>query len=114
MQRPQEPFQRVDVEVAKQLIDEGKVRVIDVREPDEWQAGHIPVADHIPLGQIVNQPLTALEGDVSQPLLFVCAVGGRSAVACEVAAAMGYTELYNLEGGTVAWARGGLPVNTGT
>ncbi|OGG47849.1 MAG: hypothetical protein A3F84_29245 [Candidatus Handelsmanbacteria bacterium RIFCSPLOWO2_12_FULL_64_10] len=113
MQHPQEPFRRVTVAEAKQLIDDGKVRVVDVREPDEWRAGHIPLADHVPLGKIVNQPLDALEGDVTQPTLFVCAVGGRSAIACEVAATMGYTELYNLEGGTTAWIRTGLPVNTG-
>ncbi len=113
MQRPQEPFQRVTVEEAKELIERGKVRVVDVREPDEWQAGHIPQANHIPLGQIVNQPTSALVGDPSQPMLFVCAVGGRSAIACEVAATMGYTVLYNLEGGTTAWIRSGFPVDTG-
>jgi rhodanese-related sulfurtransferase len=113
MQHPNEPFRRIGVEEAKRLIDEGKVRVVDVRQPDEWQAGHIPVANHIPLDKIVNKPTESLEGDLSQPTLFVCAVGGRSAIACEVAATMGFTELYNLEGGTTAWIRSGLAVDKG-
>ncbi|MSQ23511.1 MAG: rhodanese-like domain-containing protein [Chloroflexi bacterium] len=114
MRRTEEPFQRINVDDAKRLIDEGQVKVIDVRQPDEWVAGHIPQAEHVPLDGIVNQPLTTLTGDKESAYLFVCAVGGRSAIACEVAAAMGFTELYNLEGGTTAWIKSGLPVNTGT
>ena len=113
MAQPQEPFQRINVEEAKRLIEEGKVHVVDVRQPDEWQAGHIPVANLIPLDRIVNKPTESLTDEHTQPLLFVCAVGGRSAIACEVAATMGYTELYNLEGGTSAWIRSGLPVDRG-
>lgn len=113
MRQAQEPFKRIGVDEAKQLIEQGKVRVIDVREPDEWVAGHIPQANHIPLGGIVNHPTDTLTEPKEQALLFVCAVGGRSAIACEVAAAMGYAELYNLEGGTTSWRNGGNPVNTG-
>src|SRR5688572_4793513 len=84
--QPREPFKRINVEEAKQLMAEGKVRVVDVRNPDEWQAGHVPNATHIPLPQILNNPDQTLQGDRDQPMLFVCAVGERSAVACEVAA----------------------------
>ncbi len=48
MTQPQEPFKRIGVDEAKRLIDEGKVRLVDVREPDEWTSGHIPQATHIP------------------------------------------------------------------
>ena len=113
MAQPQEPFKRIDVDEAKRLIDEGKVRVIDVREPDEWTSGHIPQATHIPLPQIVNNPEQSLKGDTEQPVVFVCAAGQRSAVASEVAAMLGYKEIYNLEGGTIAWIRSGKPVDTG-
>jgi rhodanese-related sulfurtransferase len=98
------------VDEAKRLIDEGKARVIDVREPDEWRSGHIGQATLIPLPQIMNNPESALEGDREQPQLFVCASGSRSAVACEVAAMLGYKELFNLEGGTIAWIKDGNPV----
>ncbi|MGH2668963.1 MAG: rhodanese-like domain-containing protein [bacterium] len=43
-------------------------------------------------------------------MIFVCAEGVRSAVACEVAAAIGKKQLYNLEGGTVAWGKQGYPL----
>jgi rhodanese-related sulfurtransferase len=108
--QPQEPFKRIGVEEAKQLIADGKVRVVDVRNPDEWVTGHIPVAEHIPLPRIVNSPEASLTGDKEQPQLFVCAVGERSAVACEVAAMLGFKEIYNLQGGTTAWIREGNPV----
>jgi rhodanese-related sulfurtransferase len=106
----QEPFKRIDIEEAKRLIAEGKVRVVDVRNPDEWVGGHIPQAIHVPLPQIVNNPQASLQGDLEQPQLFVCAVGERSAVACEVAAMLGYKEIYNLSGGTTAWVKNGNPI----
>lgn len=110
MQQSQEPFKRIGVDDAKKLIEEGRVRVVDVREPAEWVSGHIPQAIHIPLGGIVNNPNANLSGDFEQPQLFVCAVGERSAIACEVAAMLGYKEIYNLSGGTIAWIKGGNPV----
>jgi rhodanese-related sulfurtransferase len=108
--QPQEPFKRINVDEAKRLMAEGKVRVVDVRNPDEWAAGHIPQAVHLPLPSILNNPNSTLEGDLEQPQLFVCAVGERSAVACEVAAMLGYKEIYNLSGGTTQWIREGNPV----
>lgn len=110
MQQPQEPFKRIGVDEARRLIEESKVRVIDVRNPDEWQAGHIPQATLVPLPQIVNNPEQSLTGDKDEPHLFVCGVGERSAVACEVAAMLGYREVYNLTGGTTAWIKNGNPV----
>ncbi|MPZ13451.1 MAG: hypothetical protein GEU73_03345 [Chloroflexi bacterium] len=106
----QEPFQRIGVEEARKLIEEGRVRVVDVRNLDEWQAGHIAVATHVPLPQLLNTPAQSLAGDKAQPHLFVCAVGERSAVACEVAAMLGFKEIYNLQGGTTAWIKDGNPV----
>src|SRR4030095_7467860 len=103
MTQPHEPVKRIGVDEAKRLIDEGRVRLVDVREPDEWTSGHIPQAIHIPLPRMVNDPDKSLEGDRDQPQVFVCAGGTRSAVACEMAAALGYKDLYNLEGGTLAW-----------
>lgn len=101
-----EPFERIDVGQAKALIEQG-FKVIDVREPVEWIQGHIPNATHIPLNTLIAKAQELLKED---RLIFVCAEGVRSAVACEVAAAVGRTGLYNLEGGTVAWARAGYPL----
>jgi sulfur-carrier protein adenylyltransferase/sulfurtransferase len=102
-----EPFKRINAEQAKELIDGGKVSVIDVREDWEYASGHIPNAKHVPLGRIINAAQQHVEGD---NLVFVCEVGQRSAVAAEFAAALGRENLYNLEGGTTAWRKAGYPV----
>ena len=102
-----DPYERISAETAKQMIEKGGVVVIDVREPAEWMRGRIPEAIHIPLGTLLNRPRELLQQD---DIIFVCAEGVRSAVACEVAAAIGKKRLYNLEGGTVAWGRQGYPL----
>ncbi len=102
-----DPYEGITAETARQMIEKGGVVVVDVREPVEWAQGHIPDAVHIPLGTLLNQPRELLQQD---NIIFVCAEGVRSAVACEVAAAIGRKQLYNLEGGTVAWGRQGYPL----
>ena len=103
----QDPFDRITPETAKGLIDKGGMVVVDVRESAEWSQGHIAEAVHIPLGTLMNRPRELLQQD---GIIFVCAEGIRSAVACEVAAAIGKTQLYNLEGGTIAWLKQGYPL----
>jgi rhodanese-related sulfurtransferase len=111
MAQPQnaaEPYQKVTVEQATDLIARGDVQVIDVRTPPEYQGGHIPVARSIPLDSVLSSPRAVLpEG---QKILFVCQVGQRSAIAAEMAAAIGLKDLYNLEGGTEAWIKSGNEV----
>lgn len=109
-QRPkiEEPFARIDSVQAKQLVDEGKVEVIDVREPAEWASGHIPGAHHIPLQTFLNHPRETLPD--AEGYVFVCAAGVRSAVAAEMAASIGRDNLYNLEGGVPGWAQKGYPI----
>jgi rhodanese-related sulfurtransferase len=101
-----ETFQRVGVEEAKTLIEKG-CKIIDVREPFEWEQGRIPTSTHIPLNTLLARAQELITED---NIIFVCAEGIRSAVACEVAAAVGRTNLYNLEGGTGAWARADNPL----
>lgn len=101
-----EPFRRIGVDEAKTLIEKG-FTVIDVREPFEWEQGRIANAVHIPLNTLLARAHELITDD---NIIFVCAEGIRSAVACEVAAAIGRTNLYNLEGGTVAWTRANNPL----
>jgi rhodanese-related sulfurtransferase len=103
-----EPFTRVNVETARKLIQTGDVQVIDVREPNEYAEGHIPGVTLVPLNQLLARPQQYIKRD---NVLFVCAMGQRSALACEMAAAIGFEHLYNLEGGTIAWIKAGLPVD---
>ncbi|HUX86131.1 MAG TPA: rhodanese-like domain-containing protein [Chloroflexota bacterium] len=102
-----EPFVRVNVSEAQRLIESGDIAVIDVREPNEYAEGHIPGVTLVPLNSLLARPREYLTRD---NILFVCALGQRSAVACEMAAAVGFEKLYNLEGGTTAWSKAGLPI----
>jgi rhodanese-related sulfurtransferase len=102
-----EPFVRVDVKTAQKMIENGEVQIIDVREPHEYAQEHIPGARLVPLNTLLQRPREFLTRD---HVLFVCAVGQRSAVACEMAAAIGLEHIYNLEGGTTGWVKAGLPV----
>ena len=103
---PREPFTRIDVSEAKEMLDNGAV-IIDVREPFEYTAGHVPNAGHIPVNTVYAR---REELPKDKDLIFVCAVGQRSALAAEMAAAAGLTRLFNLEGGTEAWVKAGEPV----
>lgn len=84
------------------------VRVIDVREADEWAEAHIPYAVHVPLAT-VPASLDAFDGT---PTYVVCKVGGRSAAACEFAAAQG-RDVVNVIGGMLAWQAAGHDVVSG-
>jgi rhodanese-related sulfurtransferase len=93
-------------EVAE-LQRRGAVQVVDVREDHEWDAGRIPGARHVPLGQVTAQ---ADSIDPETPVVFVCRVGGRSAMAAQAFRRAGY-DAYNLDGGMLAWAGRGLPLD---
>jgi len=108
IKNPQEPFTRINVDEAKEMLAGDSVAVIDVREPHEYDAGHVPDAKLIPVATVYARR-DELPRD--RDLIFVCAVGQRSALACEMAAAVGLTRLYNLEGGTDAWIKAGQPVD---
>ncbi len=101
-----EPFERIDVARARELVVAG-ADLVDVREPNEYAAGHIPKARLVPLSKFLARPR---EHVATEPVVFVCQVGVRSALACEMAAAIGLRRVYNLEGGTSAWAAQGLPI----
>ena len=107
-QQVNEPFERVSVDRAKELIA-GGIQVIDVRTPAEYAQGHIPEAKLVPLDTILARPHDLLRSD---NILFVCQVGQRSALAAEMAAAIGFKRLYNLDGGTEAWLKAGQAVAT--
>ena len=102
-----EPFTRITASEAKEMIEKGDVQVVDTRERYEYDEGHVPGAINIP--HMATLPRNA-ELARDKPIIFVCASGQRSAVAAEFAATLGLDDLYNVEGGTVAWIKAGYPV----
>jgi len=82
-----------------------EARIVDVREPDEWSDGHIPWAQHVPLGTVPDR-LTAFDGT---PTYVIWKSGGRSARACEFAADRDLP-VVNVVGGMLAWERAGFDV----
>lgn len=104
-----EPFHRVTVAEAKDMIGGDDVAVIDVREPHEYNGGHLPGATLIPVNSVFAR---REELPKDKKIVFVCAVGQRSALAAELAAAAGLPpdRLFNLDGGTEAWKKAGQPV----
>jgi rhodanese-related sulfurtransferase len=101
-----EPFTRLNVQEAKDMLANGAA-VIDVREPNEYSGGHVPNAAHIPVNTVYAR---RSELPTDKDVIFVCAIGQRSALAAEMAAAAGLTRIFNLDGGTEAWINAGEPV----
>jgi rhodanese-related sulfurtransferase len=79
--------------------------VLDVREDDEWRAGHIDGAQHVPLHELVARLGELPEG----PTLVVCKVGGRSARAVQYLQQQGH-DVVNLDGGMLDWQAAGRPM----
>lgn len=84
-------------------------RLIDVREPGEYEEVRVPGALLVPLGTVPDQ-LGAFRGD--GPAYVICRSGGRSLKACEFAAAQGI-EAVNVAGGTLAWVASGRETASG-
>lgn len=99
-----EPVKDLDPTTAAQLIDNATVTLVDVREADEWAAGHAPKAVHIPLSDLDPSAFTDMA-----PLIVVCRSGGRSSKATTKLAAAGLP-VHDLTGGMTAWQNAGHPV----
>ena len=95
----------IDIEEAKRLVDAGAL-LLDVRENDEWAAGHAPDAMHIPLGEVQRRS-DELPDD--REVVAICGMGGRSARATAALLRQGYN-VVNVAGGMKAWAAAGYPV----
>ncbi len=97
------------------LLREGRrVDLIDVRTPIEFREVHLQAARNVPLDRLDPKAVMAERGHAaSQPLYVVCKSGSRGKQACEQFLAAGFTNIVNVEGGTLACVEAGLPVKTG-
>jgi molybdopterin/thiamine biosynthesis adenylyltransferase/rhodanese-related sulfurtransferase len=82
---------------------------VDVREPDEWEEGHIPGAIHVPRGRLESR-IEGLVPDKDRAIVVYCSSGSRSAFASKVLDEMGYDDVVNLAGGFSDWKRNGFEV----
>ena len=94
---------------AVQMINREKAQVIDVCSAEEFAAGHLIGARHVPLDQL-EQQLAGVAKNKSQPLILVCASGLRSKRAVAVAKKLGYEQAHSLSSGLKAWKEANLPV----
>ena len=86
----------------------GGVLVVDVREPWEFQRGHVPEARLIPLAQLAAR---LVDLDAEQPVALICATGNRSQSAAALLAQKGFKIVYNVLGGTKAWKQQGFEIS---
>jgi rhodanese-related sulfurtransferase len=104
-----EPAAVVDIDPAEcRLLVDGGAFLLDVREDDEWEAGHAREAVHVAMG-LVPDRLDEIPTD--RTVVCVCRVGGRSGAVAASLAGAGF-DVRNLGGGMLAWEATGLPVVT--
>ncbi len=94
---------------AVQLINRRDALVIDVRENDEYAAGHIGNARHIPLAQLADN-LKSLEKFKTRPVIVCCRSGSRSSGAVGILRKNGFNEAFTLRGGILAWTQAMMPL----
>src|SRR5438132_3953234 len=99
----------LDAGRARELIETGEPLVVDVREQDEWDEGHIPGAVHIPRGHLESR-IERAAPDPSHQVVVYCSAGNRSAFAAKTLEEMGYEDVASLAGGFTDWERNGFPV----
>jgi rhodanese-related sulfurtransferase len=101
-------IQEISPQDAASALKRGEAVLIDVRDPDEWQEGHIPDAKNFSRGT-VELEIEEEAPDLSTPIITHCGGGGRSALAAESLQRMGYKNVKSMAGGFKAWKAAGLP-----
>ena len=107
MPQGQSPVPEIGPREAAARLQQGEAVVIDVREPAEYEAGHVPGARHIPQCQLADR-LAEVPRD--REVVVVCRSGMRSLRCAQFLKQVGYERVLNLKGGTLAWMEAGLPV----
>ena len=100
--------QQIGTLEATRLINSEDPLLLDVREPNEYNSGHLPDALHIPLSQIKDRA-DELAKYTSRPVIVYCARGVRSSSAASALAKLGFARVLELRGGLQAWVDAGLP-----
>ena len=102
-------IKEIDFRDIKKSLDAGeKFILVDTREDNEWQRGHIPNAIHLGKG-IIERDIEAAIPDKSAPLVLYCGGGFRSALAADNLQKMGYKNVVSMDGGWRGWTEAGFP-----
>ena len=101
-------IQEISPQETAAALDRGDTLLIDVRDPGEWQEGHIPGTKNFSRGT-VELEIEEAAPDLSTPIITHCGGGGRSALAAESLQRMGYTNVKSMAGGFKTWKAAGLP-----
>jgi rhodanese-related sulfurtransferase len=104
-----EALPSVSPQQAVQMQAQQKAVILDVRENDEWNAGHIAGAIHIPLGEISNR-IGELTKYQNHPVITQCRSGARSAKAADILTKAGFNNVHNMDGGLNAWQKADLHI----
>jgi rhodanese-related sulfurtransferase len=100
-------FKNISVIELEKMLQQGGFLLVDVRTDAEVARGKIPQGEAIPLHLL---PLRLSELNKNATTVFYCQIGGRSAQAAAFAATNGFVDVYNLQGGIVAWHQAQLPI----
>ncbi|MBA2536825.1 MAG: molybdopterin-synthase adenylyltransferase MoeB [Actinobacteria bacterium] len=109
LEQVRDEIEEIDAHTARERLDEDPPALLDVREQNEWDEGHIPGAVHVPRGFLESKIEIAVP-DRSQPVIVYCSGGNRSAFAAKTLEELGYEDVASLAGGFTDWKRNGLPV----
>jgi rhodanese-related sulfurtransferase len=96
-------------ETRERITSANGVRLIDVREDHEWDAGHAAGSTHLGKG-IIERDIEASVPDKNTEVILYCGGGFRSALAADVLQQMGYTNVFSMAGGWKAWQDSGAPI----
>jgi len=94
------------------LINRENAQLIDIREPNEYIAGHLGDSRNIPAA-LLAQRAGELEPFKDKPVILVCQSGARASAACSTLSKLGFLRVHTLEGGVAAWSEAGLPLKKG-
>ncbi|MCX7707870.1 MAG: rhodanese-like domain-containing protein [Anaerolineae bacterium] len=97
----------VDVATVRSLQDRPDVVLFDVREPYEYQAGHIPGVKLIPMNDVPNR-INEIPRD--KTVILTCRSGNRSGQVADFLRKQGFTNVHNMQGGILAWQQAGYPI----
>jgi rhodanese-related sulfurtransferase len=102
----------VSVEETRRKLEAGKAQVIDVREDNEWAAGHARGAEHLGKG-VIERDIETRVPDKNAEIILYCGGGFRSTLATDSLQKMGYMNVASMAGGWRAWQEAGAPVESG-